>query len=581
MTIFRAERAGGRAFRRWAAGLAASAAVVSGMPAWGQTPPAAFDPETMELAEPPIPGRTVAVEADILKAPSGESVGVLDRAHGGFPDTLWTGTPAVVARKLIPMLPGASGSLVVRDLERRLLLTAATAPEGAVESDRPSLVGLRMERLAAMGDSGGVVALAARAPQTVAGPLAQRARVEALLLDGKTPEACGQSQGLAGADGMAGKLRILCDFLAGRTLEGNLGLDLMREHKDADHAFIAAAEVVSGLPPAPIDKLTLDALTPLHVAAFGAAKLPLPPAAVAKAEPAVARAVAMSFATPFDVRLAAGERAEAAGVMAAQDVRKLYLEAVFAPDELAAPLARAETAGAHAYALLFRAASDQPDPLIRAHFIAKALDLAQGRGQVAATARVFAPLIEQARPEPALLTVAPAFARAHLALGHAEATQWLDLARTDPAAAKAVARLWPLAAVRAAAPGEAISVAGLAAWRDTLAGLPPEVTARRAAVVLGALAALGAKIPEAAWLDVLDMPASNGPNPALFALLQNAALEGRLGTTVLAALAGLGEQGLDKADSIALSEAISGLAVVGLGDDARKLAVEAMLANGV
>jgi hypothetical protein len=38
---------------------------------------------------------------------------------------------------------------------------------------------------------------------------------------------------------------------------------------------------------------------------------------------------------------------------------------------------------------------------------------------------------------------------------------------------------------------------------------------------------------------------------------------------------------LDRVDTIALSEAISALTVVGLGADARRLAVEAMLANGV
>lgn len=585
MTACRAERGPGRAVRRWVAGLAASAALA--VPAFAQTPlqpqsfPPGYDPETMELADPPAPGNAGAIEVKTLKAAGGEAVGTLDPAHGGFPDTLWAGTPAMVARRLIPLLPGASGSLTVRDLERRLLLTAATPPDGAVEGDRPSLVGLRMERLAAMGDSEAVAALAARAPQAVSGPLAQRAKVDALLLAGKTPEACAQSRGLEAGDGMPAKLQVLCNYLAGNQLAGNLGLDLLRERKESDQAFIAAAEAASGLPPVAPDKIRLDTLTPLHVAAFGAAKMPLPAGAVAKAEPAVARAVALSFATPIDLRLAAAERAEAAGVMPAEDLRKLYLEAVFAPDELAAPLVRADTAGPHAFALLYRAASDQPDPLIRAHFVAKALELGQGRGQTASVARVFAPLIEQARPDPALLTQAPAFARANLALGRPEANAWLDLARTDPAGAAAVDRLWPLVAVRAAAPGEGVSTVGLAAWRATLAGLPPEVAARRAAVVLGSLAALGAKIPDAAWLDVLDLPQASGPRPALFALLQAAALEARLGSTLLAALAGLGDQPLDKADPIALSEAISALTVVGLGADARKLAVEAMLANGV
>ncbi|MBC7907349.1 MAG: antifreeze protein [Rhodospirillaceae bacterium] len=578
MTVCRADRGSAKALRLLAAGLFATTALMGH--AHAQGPLTTFDPDTMEMAEPAAP-REAEVEIQTLKALSAESVGSLDQNHGGFANTLWVGTPAPVARRLIPLLPAGSNSVVVRDLERRLLLTAATAPDGAAEGDRPSLVELRAERLGAMGDADGVVALGNVASQAVAGPLLQRARLDALLLAGNTQGACADAQRLGTAEGSLAKLQILCNFMAGKILEGNLALDLMRDRKDADHAFMAAAETVSGLPPLPADKVKLAELTPLHVAAFAAAKMPLPADAVAKAPPSVARAVALSFATPFDVRLAAGERAFAAGVLPAESLRKLYLEAVFAPDELSAPLVRAETAGTRGQALLFRAATDQPDPLIRAHFVAKALELASTKGQTAATARLFAGLLAEAKPSPALITVAPAFARANFALGLTEsATAWLELAKTDPAAAKAVERLWPLAAVHAAGPGQALPVMNLAAWRATLDGLPPEIAARRTAVVLGSLSALGAKVPETAWLDTLSLPAG-GPKPALFALLQSAALEAKLGSTVLAVLTAMGEQPLDKLDVITLSEAISALSVVGLGEDARKLAIEAMLANGV
>ncbi|MGE5516542.1 MAG: antifreeze protein [Bacteroidota bacterium] len=574
MTSCRAKRRPARS-RRVAAGLIAAMSLVAA-DARAQAPLSTYDPETMELAEPVDPSREARVDVKELKAFNAESIGALDQAHGGFAQTLWAGTPAVVARKLIPLLPDASPSQVVRGLERRLLLTAATAPDGAVEGERPSLVELRAERLSAMGDSDGVVQLAAAAPQSVAGPVVARSKVEAQLLNGNLAGACAD----APKDGSQPKLAVLCNFVAGKTLEGNLGLDLLHERKEADKGFVAAAEVLSGLPAPAADKIKLDEVTPLHVAAFAAAKLPLPADAVSKATPAVARSVALSFATPFDVRLAAGERAEAAGVLPAEALRKLYLEASFPPDELGAPLAKADSAGPRARALLFRAATDQPDPLIRAHFIAKALEMAEAKGQVGSTARVFAGLLADLRPDPALVTVAPAFARANLALGRADAGKWLELAKGDPAAAGAVTRLWPLTAVLSASPGQPVGTSGLAAWRATQEGLPPELAARRAAIVLGSLAALGAKIPDAAWLDTLAVPAG-GPRPGLFALLQGSALDARLGTTLLAALAAIGDQPLDKLDAITLSETISALSVVGLGDDARKLAIEALLANGV
>nr|CAM74180.1 hypothetical protein MGR_2053 [Magnetospirillum gryphiswaldense MSR-1] len=99
-------------------------------------------------------------------------------------------------------------------------------------------------------------------------------------------------------------------------------------------------------------------------------------------------------------------------------------------------------------------------------------------------------------------------------------------------------------------------------------------------MVLGVLAGLGAKVPDSAWLEVLSLPAG-GPNPGLFALMQGAALDARLGGTLLAGLSTMGDVPLDRVDPMTLSEVISALAVVGLAEDARQLALEALLANGI
>jgi hypothetical protein len=598
MTASRADRrcAAGCADRRCAAGhadrrlkfrrLVAAGLWLLAAPAAAQVPlPLAtpFDPETMERADPPLHGMIGKIEIDALKAPNPEAIGVLDAHQGGFPATLWAGTTAPVARALIPLLPGATGSATLRDLERRLLLTAAPPPEGTREGDRPTLVELRAERLMTLGDADGVSRLAKAASGAVAGPALNRMKVDALLLTGDIPGACAETarQVSGGLDGELAKVQVFCALAAGNVLQGNLGLDLLRERKDADHAFIAAAEVMAGLPPVPAGKIKLDIAAPIHVVAFAAAKLPLPEGSVANASAAVARAVSQGPTNPPDLRLAAGERAEAVGVLATEALRKLYLDSSFAPDEMSAPLARAEAAGARGRALLFRAATDQPDPLIKAQFAAKAIELAVAKGQSAGAARVFEVIIGGIRPEPALVAQAPALARALLALGRPEAAaKWLDVGAADPAHIKESERLWPLVAIAASGAGQPLSAAGLAGWRSTLAGLPPEIVARRSAVVLGLLAGLGAKVPDAAWLDTLALP-PGGPKPALFAMMQGNALEARLGGTVLAVLAAIGDQPLDKIDTITLSEAASALSVVGLGDDARKLAIEAMLANGV
>jgi hypothetical protein len=540
-----------------------------------------FDPDTMERVDPPAGEPIGQIEVDALKAPNPQGIGTMNAAQGGFAATLWEGTPVSVARTLIPLLPAGSGSRALAGLERRLLLTTAPPPAGARPEDRPSLVELRAERLLAMGALDDLLTLSRAVPAAVSGPLFERVRRDGKLLSGDLQGACADAASRAPdlADPQQPKMLVLCQLTSGRGLEANFGLDLMRERKEPDHAFIAAAEVLAGVP-AP-EKVELEAATPLHVAAFTAAKLALPESSLAQASAAVAQAVAQAESNPVELRMAAAERAEAAGSLKVDALRKVYLQMTFAPDELSSPMTRADTAGPRARALLFRAATDQPDAGIRAQFVAKAVSLAQKQGQVAAAARVFEDILTTIRPDPSLAVQAPAFARALYALDRPEAAaKWLDMARGNDGAMKEAASLWPLSAVAEAVPGREVALAGLAGWRQSLTGLAPETAARRMAVVLGSLAGLGSKIPPELWLETLALPRS-GPKPGLFALIQSAALDAKLGTTLLAVLAAVGDTPLSQLDSITLSDSISALSVVGQGESARRLAIEAMLANGV
>lgn len=571
--------------------MAAGLFSVAALPALAQQPPLRLVPlDPPAPAQPPLeaPARAPAwasggIQVQELRAPSMESIGVLDPRQGGLGPRLWEGTPATVVRRLLPLLPAANGSHVMRDLARRLLLTAAAAPEGAdaAAAGGPTLVEMRAERLMALGDTDGMAALAAAAPGSATRPLLTRLAVDADLAAGRADKACAAAASAlaAGHDGALAMVQVYCTFAAGNTLQGNLALDLLRERKEVDPAFVAAAEVMAGLPPVPADKLSLPQPAPVHVAAFAAAKQPLPADALAGAGATTLKAMALS-GLPAEQRLAAAERAEALGALDAEAVRKLYGEQPFTPADLSAAIPKAEAGGPAARALLFRAAQDMPDEGVRAQIVAKALELATAKGERASAMRVFQPLIEAIRPVPEQHPFAIAAARALYAFGRPEAAaKWLDVARMGPAPA-AVDALWPYAAVAAAGGGQPIAGPGYAGWRAAQAGVAPELAARRAAIVLGVLAGLGARVPDAAWLDTLALP-PGGPRPGLFALMQGGALDARAGITVLAALAAIGEVPLDKAEPLAVSEAVSALTVVGLAADARALAIEALVANGI
>jgi len=542
-----------------------------------QASPQVLAPPTPILAPPAaadtaVDPRGVSVERQDLAAPVAEATGVLDPRQGGFPPTLWNGTSGPTVRALLPHLPVAVDSPTLRALARRLLLTAAPPPKGVTEPDKPSLVELRVDRLLALGAVDGAIDLAAAAPVSVRGAGLVQARTEALLMTGRLDGICADP-GLATAAGQnpeMAKVQILCQLSAGNTAAGNFGLDLQRDRKPADTVFIAAAEVVGGLPLAKGGLGPLRDPSPVQLAALAAAKLPLPAEAVEGAGPAQLRAIATAAGTPPDQRLAAAERAEAIGVLDTDSLRKLIAAVEFKPDELA----RADSqAGPRGLALLSRAAEAAADPAIAAALLARALDQSAARGRYATAARLLSPLIAKMPVQPTLQSFAPFAARALLVTGHPDvAASWLDLASKDADGAKAAARLWPLARLWSVADP---SPAAAALWRQT-------VEPRRALVALSALSGLGIHLADADFVALLEVPrAAAGPAPALSQLLDAAVRDNSLGGTVLATLAGFEAGGLDKADPVALARALAALKAVGLEAEARRLAVEILLANGM
>jgi hypothetical protein len=515
---------------------------------------------------PPPPGGKFDVEE--LKAPDPEAVGVLDDKQGGLGPALWKGATSSEVRALLPRLPAAMNSRAMRGLERRLLLTAAV-PEGN-KGQTPLLLELRAERLYALGEIEGLNNLLKSAPQSLTSATLSKIKTDTYLLAGDTKSACAESATQVGA--VDPRMQIFCDMSNGRVLEANLALDLMRERKDADHGFIAAAEVMGGLPPAKLDKLANPGA--LHLAAFRAAKMPLPADAATGAPPAMLRAIADSTAQTTETRLAAAERAEAMGLLDSDALRKLYTGLQPSQAEQQAAQSQGDKLAA-GRALLLRVALNEAQPVVKADLVSRVLGSAAERGQYPTTARLYAPIIADMKQTPELAPVAATFAKALLIAGRPEAANgWLTLAKQDPAAAKSADDLW--LALRLAKPmADPFNADGFKAWKAAKA-LGPDAAERRQTVALELLAALGDKVPAAEWLALAQTPGVAGPQPkpALKAMLRAAAEGNHVGETVLLALICLGEGGPDKADPDLLNRVIAALKAVGLERDARDLALE-------
>ncbi|MDO8607757.1 MAG: antifreeze protein [Phaeospirillum sp.] len=528
----------------------------------------------LEPAKPPVAGGRFDMEE--LKAPDIEAIGVLDDKQGGLGAGLWHGSPATLVRLLLPQLPAAPASRTLRSLERRLLLTAAAAPEGG-KGLLPPLLELRAERLFALGEIEGLAGLLKAAPGALTSPGLSRLKIDTFLLAGDAKAACAEAA--ASGSGEPG-MQVFCMLTAGKTLEANMAIDLMRERKDADHAFIAAAEAMAGTPPAKVTRLPHP--TPLHLATFKAAKMALPPDAATSASPALLRAMIDSPGLAVETRLLAAERAETLGALDTDSLRKLYGAVTFTPAEQQAALTQSDKTP-RGRVLLLRGAGGEPTPSIRAELISRILAASAERGAFSATARLYAPVMAELKAAPELAPFSPMLARALHAAGRPEtANAWMALAKSNPATARAADDLWPLTRLSRGGAGESASPETYAAWLSARE-LPADQAERRAVMALELLQAVGEKVPNAQWLATppSSTAAAPGPKPALKAMLRNAAEGSRTGETLLLALVALGETGLDKADPDTLNRIVTYLRLIGLEREARELAVEAALANGV
>lgn len=551
------------------------------------------EPKPAPVAEP-APGRVAEKPFDVAPAPpiDIDSLGALDEARGGFPASVWQGSQRRSLQSLVTALPNAMSSPTLRSLKRKLLMTAASVPEAASgAADTKSFMTLRANVLFASGELAGSMELINAVPSRGEHPDLARIQIEGLLLAYDNAGACALARTAIARfqDAYWQKALIFCQALAGDHGKAGLGLGLLREMQtEDDPAFVRLVAALGGDAKSVVESLPRP--QPLHLAMLRAARQNLPRDALNSADLAALRIVATSPNASLDLRLAAAERAEAAGVVTAEALGLIYDSVPFTPEQLggAATVANLD-AGPRGRALLYRAARAQAAPPARTALLQRSLGLGKKWEEYLTAVRVTLPMLLEIAPSDETATLAPALTRAMLAAGRpAEARAWFalvqDAAKTKEDAAKAEAALWPLVRLAAgdqAGPWEARRL------KDWLAAaVKPEDKAAmdRAALLFTLLVAAGETVDAADWAPLMvDFKFQDAamPAPSLWLGLRAASRAGRVGETILESLVMLGDRFPQASSPYVLAEALSALRAVGLGVEARALALEAALAAGL
>ncbi|MBX6324329.1 MAG: hypothetical protein IRY94_21160, partial [Rhodospirillaceae bacterium] len=192
----------------------------------------------------PAPETGIAVQE--LGTAETDYGGPLQPGAGGFGLALWQGSQRARVTALLPRLP-VSASPTMQQLARRLLLSAARPPEGPL--DGPGLIGLRAERLFAMGRLDDARSLVAEVPSRYEDAAVGRVRLDLAWLARDLDRACAVVDAVSDPrqqDAYWQKSLIFCQLHRGQVREAQLGLELLREQGDDDPAFAALADRLAG-----------------------------------------------------------------------------------------------------------------------------------------------------------------------------------------------------------------------------------------------------------------------------------------------------------------------------------------------
>ncbi|WP_145732937.1 hypothetical protein [Nitrospirillum pindoramense] len=541
------------------------------------------------LYTPPAP-RSSSFEVKTLAAVTPDGGGLLDAGQGGLGQALWADSPRGLVDRALMSLPPSSPSPAVRALLGRVLMSSGTAPQA--NKDTRNFLGARLERLALLGDGKNADAMAAL-PTALddAGAAEAWARLSLLTGDGS---ACNQMADLQKRfnDGEIQMLGVVCQVRGGSTDNVMLSLDIMREQGVKDDGFSRLAEVAaSGQKGALKGFSTLSAEAVALARAMGRG-LPaeVPAAQILTLNPAAAAAVADLPDTPAALKLVAGDRAAAYGTLPAAALAPVYKAAKVSPSDLKNAVGVAEKRqGADQRAILYQALTGETIPSLKGAILAKAVDVSDPSLLAGAWGDLLVQELEGLAPGPALKDLAPAATRLALLQNRRDLAQpWFELARqsaqeasnggkADGKPLQAYLRLVPLALLGGLLPSDG---ANWAQWLDAVKADADAPSRLRAGSILALLTAAGEKIDPLLLARTAAVAEAPGviPDAASWLRLDQSVTVPRRGEVALLALAELADAGPASTAPTVTVHALSALAAIGLKDDARRLALEAVAA---
>lgn len=526
---------------------------------------------------------STAVMRDAIPPPveKGDLAPVMSADGSGLPFELWRGLTADGIEKLISQIEIPPRSPALHNLWKRLITADVTPPAGATSDGK--FTALRLEALYRSGLAKEATAELAKqgAPSN---PLIALLMARNELASGNSDKSCEiiQKATSAKADmpkrlkGQAVLMSGYCAAVANDTASAGLAAELAREEGQEASPGLEALDALSikAKPKIAVPKqLTLldyrlvQRVTPLAHKDV-----------LEKGEPALFVALANDAATPVDLGLPAAEEAVKLNALAPDMLAAIY-RANANSETSDTLLAGGQLQGAFRRAALFKAAETEQTPMKKTRLIRAFLDDAKRHGMLFQALQMAAGPIATLNPQPEISWFAETGAEIGLAAGQYDlARRWVQTANMQGRPGGSLDHWLALADIAdPAVTDRGRSLNALESVAQSGRFKPDHL--HRLATVLDALSY---NVPIPLW-----EAASRTPQPAtgylpetgVLSELQDAAKKKEFGRTVLLAMKALGKSGAEGAHMIALGDSIRALKNAGLEPDARRLGLEALLAE--
>lgn len=346
----------------------------------------------------PVLPQPAAVQVDALGSPEGPPIGILDQAHGGFGEGLWSGSDRAAMEKLVAAAPLAITDPMLSDLARRVILTKAPPPPGNAPR---SFAGTRIEKLLSAGflNEAGAMAAAAEVPNNED---FAKLQAKAVLLANRADDACGKATEtrLTGADVFWLQLRTYCAVQTGDLATADLTREIIKAQGLADPVFDELLQDIGKKkPPSPG---AIKQPSPMHLFLLQQAGLPVTIATARKMDVPASILVLRDKRNLPRSRFEAAERVvQSAGSISVSELRALA-------EEQDLPLSRVAGAAGEApklpyymgQVLLRRAIAIEPSPERKAGLLALALSLGEKNNALPLTAMLQGDLLAKSKPVP-------------------------------------------------------------------------------------------------------------------------------------------------------------------------------------